>query len=48
MAPAVHLVTALQRYITCIPSDAHGHRKYPMHKYTHYEREKEGKKERKK
>jgi hypothetical protein len=41
MAAAVYLVTALQRYVTCIPSDARGHMQYTVHKYTHWEREKE-------
>jgi hypothetical protein len=45
------VVTAWQWYILCIPSDANAHLKYPVHKYTHYKKErrnKEIKKERKK
>jgi len=40
---AVYLVTAFRWYtcITYIPSRANGYLKYPLHKYMHYEREKE-------
>ena len=45
MATVMDLVTAFQWCKTCISSEADGQLKYPVHKYTYTEREKERKNE---